>query len=185
MMASSKKRGFTIVEMLIVVAIIGILSAITTSNLSNSRAKARDAKRVSDMAQIQMALNQYYARCSVYPQDSSHLIPSEDGLYDRRSEGDCEAQPTGVTLSNFIATVPKDPNGSRYDYSVFDSMSDQFYDYEIHAHLELPNSVVLGGLPASKTPDFTDQGGRAQKWSGTPFSCDNIASSLDYCIGPK
>lgn len=45
-------RGFTLVELLAVIAIIGVLSSIVLMGLSGSRAKARDAKRVSDLQNI-------------------------------------------------------------------------------------------------------------------------------------
>ncbi|HEY6022478.1 MAG TPA: type II secretion system protein [Candidatus Paceibacterota bacterium] len=46
------RRGFTLVELLVVVAIIGILASIVIVNVSGSRAQARDAKRVEDLQSI-------------------------------------------------------------------------------------------------------------------------------------
>jgi len=56
----NKKRGFTLVELLVVIAIIGLLSTLAFISLNSARAKARDAKRVSDVRQIQSALELYY-----------------------------------------------------------------------------------------------------------------------------
>lgn len=55
------KKGFTLVELLVVIAIIGLLSTIAFISLNRARAKARDAKRVSDVRQIQSALELYYS----------------------------------------------------------------------------------------------------------------------------
>ena len=55
-----KKKGFTLVELLVVIAIIGLLSTLAFISLNNARSKARDAKRVSDVRQIQSALELYY-----------------------------------------------------------------------------------------------------------------------------
>jgi len=55
-----KNKGFTLVELLVVIAIIGLLSTLAFVSLNNARAKARDAKRVSDVRQIQSALELFY-----------------------------------------------------------------------------------------------------------------------------
>ena len=52
-------KGFTLVELLVVVAIIGILATIVLSSLSSARERARDARRLSDIATIQNALEMY------------------------------------------------------------------------------------------------------------------------------
>lgn len=60
-------RGFTILELLISVAIIAILSAITMVLLGGIKEKNRDAKRMQDIHQLQNALNLYYANHSRFP----------------------------------------------------------------------------------------------------------------------
>lgn len=52
--------GFTLVELLVVISIIGILSSFAVVSLNTARQKARDALRKGDMAQIRTALNLYY-----------------------------------------------------------------------------------------------------------------------------
>lgn len=55
-----QKKGFTLVELLVVIAIIGLLATIAFLSLNRARSKARDAKRVSDIRQLQSALELYY-----------------------------------------------------------------------------------------------------------------------------
>ncbi len=62
-----KKKGFTLIELLVVVAIIGLLATLSIVALNTARAKARDAKRVGDIKQIQTALELYYNDNSGYP----------------------------------------------------------------------------------------------------------------------
>ena len=66
-----KKKGFTLIELLVVVAIIGLLATLSIVALNNARARARDAKRVADVKQIQTALELYYNDQGAYPTGGS------------------------------------------------------------------------------------------------------------------
>lgn len=46
------RRGFTLIELLVVIAIIGLLSTMAVISLNDARAKARDARRISDVKQL-------------------------------------------------------------------------------------------------------------------------------------
>jgi len=54
------KKGFTLIELLVVIAIIALLSTIAVVSLGNARQKARDAKRIADIKQMQTALELDY-----------------------------------------------------------------------------------------------------------------------------
>jgi type II secretion system protein G len=66
-MKTQKQKGFTLIELLVVVAIIGVLATIVLSSLSNARAQARDARRVSEMKNLEKALEMYYLDYNQYP----------------------------------------------------------------------------------------------------------------------
>ncbi len=95
----NKKKGFTLIELLVVVAIIGLLSTLSIVALNSARAKARDARRVSDVKQIQTALELYYNENGAYPATTSALttggymgiVPTPPTPV---TDGDCTA-PTG------------------------------------------------------------------------------------------
>jgi len=59
----SAQKGFTLVELMVVIAIIGILSAIILANFTTARSKSRDGQRISDISQIQYALAAYFNQC--------------------------------------------------------------------------------------------------------------------------
>jgi len=86
-------RGFTLIELLVVIAIIGILSSVVLASLNGARKKGRDARRISDLKQVQLALEMYYdSNSSEYPDASSSLAPT------------------------YISSVPVDPQGGAYSY---------------------------------------------------------------------
>lgn len=93
---SKNKLGFTLIELLVVVAIIAIMTGLIMASLASSRAKARDAKRISDVAQLQLALEQYFSQHNAYP-----------------ARGGLEA----ALVSKYISALPKDPlTGSANGY---------------------------------------------------------------------
>jgi type II secretion system protein G len=131
-MKKEKINGFTLIELLTVIAIIGILASIVMPNLSDSRKKARDSERVTEISEIALALESYYNACRQYP--STLAIDKHNGC------------PTGVTLETFLTEIPQDPLGSAYTYAVGGTNNDTFV---IRAKLELNNSALNNDLDGS------------------------------------
>jgi type II secretion system protein G len=81
----NNKKGFTLIELLVVIAIIGLLSTLSILALNSARARARDAKRIADVKQIQTALEMYYNDTGDYPTSASTTpglpISSTNGTY--------------------------------------------------------------------------------------------------------
>lgn len=60
-------KGFSLVELLVVISIIAIISAFTLPNFMGARDKAKDSARIADMASIKSALRLYYNDYQSYP----------------------------------------------------------------------------------------------------------------------
>jgi len=106
---NKKSRGFTLIELLVVIAIIGILASIVLASLNTARKKGRDARRVSDMKQVQLALELFYdSNGSQYP--IGNVAPG----YAMTDSATLDLAPA------YIAALPVDPvntGTSVYKYS--------------------------------------------------------------------
>ncbi len=68
--------GFTLLEVLVVIAIIGILISMGTAAYTSAQKKSRDARRQSDLKAIQNGFEQYYADNNAYPTSSGCTVGS-------------------------------------------------------------------------------------------------------------
>ena len=93
-----KSRGFTLIELLVVIAIIGMLSSVVLASLNSARSKGRDARRLSDVQQLQTALEMYYNDHNSYP---------IHGWGDSSGSGTWNALQND--LLSYISKLPKDP----------------------------------------------------------------------------
>ena len=70
----SNRKGFTLVELLVVISIIGILSAIAIPKFSSATDSARGAKIQADLRTMDSAMQIYYASASKYPDQVASLV---------------------------------------------------------------------------------------------------------------
>jgi len=108
-----KKRAFTLIELLVVVAIIGLLAAMAIIALGTARAKARDARRVADIRQMQTALDMYYLDQTAYPAIATWSTIAAQAL---SSNYGWSLTASGTT---YMATAPTAPTPQDGDCSTY------------------------------------------------------------------
>ncbi len=102
-----KQKAFTLIELLIVIAIIGLLASIVLVALNNARAKARDAFRKSSLKELQSALELYYNDNNAYPSTGGGW-PGESSNHG--SHGYTGANGYVPNLApQYISQLPSDP----------------------------------------------------------------------------
>lgn len=117
------KKGFTLIELLIVITIVGILTALVTTNLQGARSRARDTRRKSDLRAIEQSLRLYY--------NDNKGFPSSDQSY--RIVG-CNLSPCSWGSSftsgtnTYISSLPTDPSSGTtpVNYRYYSGDDNQF-----------------------------------------------------------
>lgn len=124
-----KKNGFTMIELLIVIVIMGILSVVGLRTFTSAQLKARDSKRKSDLRTISDSLEVYYNDFDSYPLGvSGNIEGCGAGAIETCSSGEIWQNSTNQTT--YMVQMSEDPTGGVYYY-----ISDGTY-YQIYAHLE-------------------------------------------------
>lgn len=121
---SNKPTGFTIVELLIVIVVIGILASITIVAYGGIQARARDSQRQSDVESITKALELYYLDNGHYPPGSGSTVINVSWS----TTGDASWPALATALKPYLGQMPVDPvstpgssilGGTGYNYAYF------------------------------------------------------------------
>lgn len=128
------KRAFTLIEILVVIAVVGILLAIVFYGFGSAKSKARDAQRKADLQSLKTAIETSFAE----PVDG---VKSAKQYFVATTPIDASSL-TWLIGKGYIVSIPKDPlTGSSYKYMT-DSTG--------------KNYAVFAPLENSKDPDATD-----------------------------
>ncbi|MFH1956507.1 MAG: type II secretion system protein [Patescibacteria group bacterium] len=168
-MKTKNQKGFTLLELLVVLAIITLIFSLILASTSTARKKARDSRRVSDFSEFVKALEMFYNKYGVYPcgdnynaaenifDDSSRSCPFLDGesysgmnpptsCSTFHSDTPCGNPEYGLYRAGFLSVFqPRDPiSNSSYDYEY--TVAPDRQKYLLQARLEAtPNRMQNDG----------------------------------------
>jgi general secretion pathway protein G len=102
------QEGFTLIELMVVILIIGLLATIVVQNLRSATDKAKRVKAQADISQLKSALDRYYLDAGSYPTTDQGL----NALMATPSNGNIPHDWSGP----YIERIPPDPWGNQYFY---------------------------------------------------------------------
>ena len=165
-----KSKGFTLIELLVVIAIIGLLATIVLVSVNTTRKKARDARRLSDLRQVAVALEMFWDNNRFYPGVANCNVTNYTGTLTSCLVG------TGAAPCNvaYMSAVPVDPlNTVNNVYMYATDVATGAQRYVLRAYLESHHSAL--------DTDVDNVGGNPV------YNCacgTNGASEREYCLQP-
>ncbi|MCF1427444.1 MAG: type II secretion system major pseudopilin GspG [Shewanella sp.] len=109
MLERNKQHGFTLLEVMVVIVILGILASIVVPNLMGNKDKADQQKAVTDIVALENALDMYKLDNGVYP-------TTEQGLDALVKKPSISPEPRNYREGGYVKRLPKDP--WRNDYQL-------------------------------------------------------------------
>ena len=104
-----KQRGFTLLEVMVVIVILGVLASLVVPNLMSNKDKADQQKVVTDISALEQALDMYRLDNGVYP-------TTDQGLEALVTKPSSSPEPRNYRDGGYIRRLPTDPWGYDYHY---------------------------------------------------------------------
>jgi len=104
---NEKEEGFTLIELMVVIVIIGLLTTIVVINVMPAQDKAMIQKAKTDVALLEQAVERYRLDNLAYPDEITALIDPPAGL----------ARPERYARGGYVKRLPEDPWGQAYQYA--------------------------------------------------------------------
>lgn len=110
----SRRAGFTLIELVVVISILAILAGALIPRVTNRMAQSRDARRLADLRAVKNAVDQFYIDKGYYPPARQNAAY---GGWDVSQDGDFI--PT-LLSEGYLQSIPKDPiNDETYQYRYY------------------------------------------------------------------
>ncbi|WP_276197524.1 type II secretion system major pseudopilin GspG [Ferrimonas senticii] len=106
-MNDRRQRGFTLLEVMMVLVIIGVLASLVAPNILGNKDRANQQKAVADISGLENALQMYYAHNNMMP-------TTEQGLEALVSRPSGSPEPRNYQEGGYIQRLPTDPWGNDY-----------------------------------------------------------------------
>ncbi len=139
-LATNKSKGFTIVELLIVIVVIGILATLVIVTFAGIQKKARDSKRQTDITAVQAHVTSFYAQYGYYPTLADLQLVSFGNSY----------------LKGLDPSAFNDPKGSQTGINIGATASATQYSYVAVGTSGCVNTTVSDPTGASTTNNGCD-----------------------------
>jgi len=121
--ARRKREGFTLVELMVVIVIIGLLATVVAINVLPSQDKAMVGKARADISVLEQAIETYRLDNLTFPDDLQALVSAPAGL----------ARPERYRQGGYVRRLPEDPWGNPYQYRRPSAHGGQFDVYSFGA----------------------------------------------------
>ena len=118
-----KRQGFTLVELMVVIVIIGLLATVVAINVLPSQDRAMVGKARADISVLEQAIETYRLDNLTFPDDLNALTTAPANL----------AQPERYRQGGYIRRLPEDPWGNPYQYRRQSAHGGQFDVYSLGA----------------------------------------------------
>ena len=169
--------GFTLVELMVVISVIGILTSIVYANFGSSRAIARDDIRKTDLKNLQVAIQLYKAQNGRYPSACDDAITFKGNVH-----GSFKCSVAGDPfikglVPDFIAALPADPNAS-----TFGAASNNGYIYKVNVSGTDYKLLAYNTVEVLKIINSTDDFARCPTWTSGNTWCDGPGEEATYAV---
>lgn len=146
--STGSRKGFTLIEILIVVAIIAILASVVLIGLGPTQQSGRDARRLSDLHEIQNGLELFYNKCGYYPGTAGPACANA------ATTGFAQMSTNLVSANIGVNTVPQDPTNSGTHVYYYATNGVAASQYVLGAVLENQNNAVFNSYTAPATAGY-------------------------------